>query len=167
MKKKLFITAFLVFMMLSGGACGKNDEQSSMDFPLQSSEISESSETSESSEISESAEISESSEIRESAEISESSETSAEGEKEEIYYTVTFNSDGGTEVDSMRILAGEKVSKPTNPQKSSSSSEYEFLYWEYNGEEWDFEKNVVTSNITLVAKWKKVASYTPPFLPKD
>lgn len=157
MKKKLLITALFAFMMLSAVACGKSEEPDSV----------QSSETSESSEIGESSVTSETLETSETSETSKSSETSEEGEKEDVYYTVTFDSDGGSEVVSMTILAGEKVSKPTNPQKSSSSSEYEFLYWEYNGEEWDFEKNVVTSNITLVAKWKKVASYTPPFLPKD
>ncbi|MBQ9714398.1 MAG: InlB B-repeat-containing protein [Clostridia bacterium] len=181
MKKKLLITALLAFMMLSAVACGKSDEQSSVQSSVtsESTEMSESSETSETPEMSETSEtsetsvtsesneMSESSETSETPEMSETSETSEEGEKEEIYYTVTFNSDGGSEVAPMSILAGEKVSKPTDPQKSSSSSEYEFLYWEYNGEEWDFEKNVVTENITLVAKWKKVASYTPPFLPKD
>lgn len=139
MKKKLFVTALLAFMMFSAVGCLKSGEQSSV----------------------------QSSETIETPVISESSETSEEGEKEEIYYTVTFDSNGGSEVASMSVLAGEKLSKPADPQKSSSSSEYEFLYWEYNGEEWDFEKNVVTESLTLVAKWKEVASYTPPFLPKD
>ena len=157
MKKKLFLTTLLALMMLSAVACGKREEDSSVQPPV----------TSENSELSEAPETSEKPESSKAPETSEKPKSSEGGEKEEIYYTVTFDSDGGSEVASITILAGEKVSKPTNPQKSSSSSEYEFLYWEYNGEEWDFEKNVVTSNITLVAKWKKVASYTPPFLPKD
>ena len=157
MKKKLFLTALLALMMLSAVACGKREEDSSVQPPV----------TSENSELSEAPETSEKPESSEAPETSEKPESSEGGEKEEIYYTVTFDSDGGSEVASITILAGEKVSKPTNPQKSSSLSEYEFLYWEYNGEEWDFEKNVVTGDLTLVAKWKKVTSYTPPFLPKD
>ena len=145
MKKKLFLTALLALMMLSAVACGKREEDSSVQPPV----------------------TSDNSELSEAPETSEKPESSEDGEKEEIYYTVIFDSDGGSEVASITILAGEKVSKPTDPQKSSSLSEYEFLYWEYNGEEWDFEKNVVTGDLTLVAKWKKVTSYTPPFLPKD
>ena len=145
MKKKLFLTALLALMMLSAVACGKREEDSSVQPPV----------------------TSDNSELSEAPETSEKPESSEDGEKEEIYYTVTFDSDGGSEVASITILAGEKVSKPTDPQKSSSLSEYEFLYWEYNGEEWNFEKNVVTGDLTLIAKWKKVTSYTPPFLPKD
>ena len=145
MKKKLFLTALLALMMLSAVACGKREEDSSVQPPV----------------------TSENSELSEAPETSEKPESSEDGEKEEIYYTVTFDSDGGSEVASITILAGEKVSKPTDPQKSSSLSEYEFLYWEYNGEEWNFEKNVVTGDLTLIAKWKIVTSYTPPFLPKD
>lgn len=145
MKKKLFLTALLALMMLSAVACGKREEDSSVQPPV----------------------TSDNSELSEAPETSEKPESSEDGEKEEIYYTVIFDSDGGSEVASITILAGEKVSKPTDPQKSSSLSEYEFLYWEYNGEEWDFEKNVVTGDLTLIAKWKKVTSYTPPFLPKD
>ena len=145
MKKKLFLTALLALMMLSAVACGKREEDSSVQPPV----------------------TSENSELSEAPETSEKPESSEDGEKEEIYYTVIFDSDGGSEVASITILAGEKVSKPTDPQKSSSLSEYEFLYWEYNGEEWNFEKNVVTGDLTLIAKWKKVTSYTPPFLPKD
>lgn len=163
MKKKLFLTAFLAFMMLSAVACGKSDEQSS----VQPSATSETPETSETSEISETPESSENPESSETPEVSEMPETSEEGEKEEVYYTVTFDSDGGSAVASISILAGGKISQPTDPQKSSSSAEYEFLYWEYKGEEWDFETDVVTGDVTLVAKWKEVSSYTPPFLPKD
>lgn len=157
MKKKLFLTTLLALMMLSAVACGKREEDSSVQPPV----------TSENSELSEAPETSEKPESSKAPETSEKPKSSEGGEKEEIYYTVTFDSDGGSEVASITILAGEKVSKPTNPQKSSSLSEYEFLYWEYNGEEWNFEKNVVTGDLTLVAKWKKVTSYTPPFLPKD
>ncbi len=163
MKKKLFLTALLAFMMLSAVACGKSKEDSS----VQSSVTSENSESSETPETSETPESSETPETSETPESSENPETSEGGEKEEIYYTVTFDSDGGSEVASTSVLEGGKVVKPTNPQKSSNTAEYEFLYWEYNGKEWDFEKDVVTENITLVATWKVVNTYTPPFLPKD
>ncbi|MBO5480370.1 MAG: InlB B-repeat-containing protein [Clostridia bacterium] len=119
MKKKLFLTALLALMMMSAVACGKREEDSSVQPPV----------TSENSELSEAPETSEKPESSEAPETSEKPESSEGGEKEEIYYTVTFDSDGGSEVASITILAGGKVSKPTNPQKSSSLSEYEFLYW--------------------------------------
>ena len=80
---------------------------------------------------------------------------------------VTFDSDGGTEVKAVILEKGEKVEKPENPQKINETQEYEFLGWYYGEEEWDFENDVVTQNITLVAKWKLVEQYTKPFLPKD
>ena len=157
MKKKLFLTALLALMMLSAVACGKREEDSSVQPPV----------TSENSELSETLESSENPESSEIPETSETPETSEGGEKEEIYYTVTFDSDGGSEVASTSVLEGEKVAKPTDPKKSSSTAEYEFLYWEYDGKEWDFENDVVVESITLVAKWKVVNTYTPPFLPND
>ena len=157
MKKKLFLTALLALMMLSAVACGKGEEDSSVQPPV----------TSENSELSETPESSENPESSEIPETSETPETSEGGEKEEIYYTVTFDSDGGSEVNSTSVLEGEKVAKPTDPKKSSSTAEYEFLYWEYDGKEWDFENDVVVESITLVAKWKVVNTYTPPFLPND
>ena len=166
MKKNLFLTALLALMMLSAVACGKREEDSSVQPPVTSenSELSEAPEAPEASETPESSENPESSEIPET---SETPETSEGGEKEEIYYTVTFDSDGGSEVASTSVLEGEKVAKPTDPKKSSSTAEYEFLYWEYDGKEWDFENDVVVESITLVAKWKVVNTYTPPFLPND
>ena len=98
----------------------------------------------------------------------DSTSNSDDGEEPEISrYTVKFDTDGGSLVDSQQVEKGEKVSKPEDPKKSSSEGEYEFLGWYYGNVQWDFDNDVVTQDITLTAKWKKTESYTPPFLPKD
>ena len=68
-------------------------------------------------------------------------------------YKVNFNSQRGTKVDSIEILYGKKVTKPTDPIRDG----YDFVGWftESNGNTlWDFEKDTMPSNdITLYAKW--------------
>ena len=66
------------------------------------------------------------------------------------YYTVTFDTDGGSSIDSVVVKDGEKLNKPNNPSKDG----YSFVNWEYNDTEYNFD-NVVTSNLTLKAIWKK------------
>ena len=66
----------------------------------------------------------------------------------ETLYTVTMGDA------SVKVLAGEKVEKPADPTKESTA-EFDFTFdgW-YNGEtKWDFENDVVNSNITLEAKY--------------
>ena len=66
-------------------------------------------------------------------------------------FTVTFESNGGSEVDPQTIEYGNTVTQPDNPTKSGSS----FAGW-YSDEEltqgYDFSSSV-TSDITLYAKW--------------
>jgi uncharacterized repeat protein (TIGR02543 family) len=72
-------------------------------------------------------------------------------------YTVVFNSNGGTGLPPITgLLAGSKISKPSNPSKSG----YAFDGWHKNidlTESWDFNSDVVTSSMTLYAKWLDVA----------
>ncbi len=76
-------------------------------------------------------------------------------EPEDVVYTVTFNSNGGSSVASQNIKEGEKVSKPENPSKEKS----EFVGW-FNGDnEYDFNL-VVTSNLELTAKWVNLYTVT-------
>jgi uncharacterized repeat protein (TIGR02543 family) len=65
--------------------------------------------------------------------------------------TVTFDSDGGTAVPSQTVDYGSKAKKPDSPTKDDSV----FVYWHLAGEteEYDFS-TAITSDITLVAKWK-------------
>jgi len=73
-------------------------------------------------------------------------------------YTVTFDSDGGSKVNSITIDEGSELTLPKNPTKS----DYTFTGW--------FTKNgtqvkngyVVKENITLYAHWEKVKTYTCP-----
>ena len=66
-------------------------------------------------------------------------------------YTVTFDSNGGSKISSVDIKKGKTVSKPTNPVKEG----YEFICWEYNGEEYNFDTKI-EANILLRAKWNKL-----------
>ena len=69
---------------------------------------------------------------------------------EPVYYIVTFNSDGGSSVESQRIEKGKTAVKPTNPIKEG----YTFSNW-YNGNSlFDFS-TPINSDITLKASWSK------------
>lgn len=71
-------------------------------------------------------------------------------------YTVTFQSEGGSEVAS-QIRANTPADRPADPTKEG----YTFIGW-YNGEsEWNFE-TPVTADLTLTAKWQ-VNQYTITF----
>lgn len=69
--------------------------------------------------------------------------------KYNIYYTVSYNSNGGSTVRSETVKSGD-----TAPYKETTRSGYTFLGWYLNGELYDFN-TPVTSKITLIAKWKK------------
>ena len=74
-------------------------------------------------------------------------------------YTVTFDSKGGSEVGSVRISAsGVSVSEPAEP----SRAQHNFLGWYLNGEKYDFS-SVVSSDITLVARWESLIEDTEVF----
>ena len=71
-------------------------------------------------------------------------------------YTVTFQSEGGSEVAS-QIRANAPAARPADPTKEG----YTFIGW-YNGEsEWNFE-TPVTADLTLTAKWQ-INRYTITF----
>ena len=70
------------------------------------------------------------------------------------YKTVTFNSDGGTQVEEAKVLSGQKVAKPTDdPTKSG----YTFTGWYLGDARYDFDTPVIAP-LTLTAKWEKVPS---------
>lgn len=75
--------------------------------------------------------------------------------REAAQYTVTFNSNGGSAVNSQTITEGGKVTKPTNPTKMAHT----FSKWTLNGSEYDFNRTV-TGSITLVAEWTQNRKYT-------
>lgn len=66
---------------------------------------------------------------------------------------VTFDSHGGTEVESLKIKKGETIEEPEKPLKEG----YEFIGWYYDGKKFDFSKEI-EKNIELEAKWLKVGT---------
>ncbi len=71
--------------------------------------------------------------------------------------TVTFDSNGGTAVESMKVLTGQIISKPENPTNYNSKSKTisAFMGWYVDPDftkPYDFE-SPVTQDITLYAKW--------------
>ena len=68
------------------------------------------------------------------------------------YYTVTFNSMGGSEVASVQVAAGTKIAAPATPTKDR----YNFSGWYKDAgctTAWDFSTDVVNGDITLYANW--------------
>lgn len=71
---------------------------------------------------------------------------------EEIYYTVDFDSQGGSSVPSQNVKKNSGISKPENPTKEG----YDFDNWYVDNSysaTWSFAEDMVISNITLYAKW--------------
>lgn len=77
--------------------------------------------------------------------------------KEEVVekFTVTFNSNEGSQVASEEVENGQKVTKPTDPTRTG----YVFKGWFTDDsdftDEWDFDADTVTNDITLYAKWEE------------
>jgi uncharacterized repeat protein (TIGR02543 family) len=56
---------------------------------------------------------------------------------------------GGTEIEGQRVKKGLLAEMPKTPEKFG----YDFAGWYYNGEKWNFEKDIVVKDITLTAMW--------------
>ena len=94
--------------------------------------------------------------------------SSTVGENESNVYMVTFDAAGGSIIEPQTVLYGGKVVKPNDPTKTPESKyEYVFVGWFLGDSEWDFDKDIVWSNITLTARWQVESIYTPPFTPSD
>ena len=63
-------------------------------------------------------------------------------------YTVSFDSKGGTKVDSQIVEHGSTATKPGNPHRN----DYTFKGWYLDGKKFDFS-TPLTGDITLVARW--------------
>lgn len=66
-------------------------------------------------------------------------------------YTITFDTDGGSLIDEVKVSNGEKVTKPSDPIKEG----YTFDGWYIGEVKYDFSKEV-TSDLTLKAKWSLI-----------
>ena len=71
---------------------------------------------------------------------------------EPFKYNVTFEANGGSEVASQEVLWGNKIDKPEDPERAG----YDFVDWykdSYLDSPWDFNKDLVKSDVTLYGKW--------------
>lgn len=70
------------------------------------------------------------------------------------YYTVTFDSQGGSAVERARVMEGNPIPVPASPEKEG----FDFSGWYMSAEEgaalWDFKTGRVDSDLTLFAHWK-------------
>jgi len=67
-------------------------------------------------------------------------------------YTVTFNTDGGSAVQSQSVCSGQKATKPSDPTKTGSV----FAGWytaATGGTTFNFETTNINSNTTIYARW--------------
>ncbi|MDR1870216.1 MAG: InlB B-repeat-containing protein [Treponema sp.] len=76
-----------------------------------------------------------------------------DGEKPGVYYTVTFNSMGGSEVPSQRVAEGGTATRPNNPTRFG----HRFMNWystdSFTEPRYDFIYTPITADITLYVKW--------------
>ena len=76
------------------------------------------------------------------------------GTAPEVTYTVTFKTNGGTAVEKQIVKPGEKINEPVQLTRSG----YTFDGWYKDvklTEKWDFEKDTVSADLTLYAKWNR------------
>ncbi len=66
-------------------------------------------------------------------------------------FVVTFDADGGSNVDSIEVLDGNSIDVLPIPEKDG----YKFVGW-YNEDNYFDSTSVVTSDITLTARWEKI-----------
>ena len=79
-------------------------------------------------------------------------------------FTVTFETNGGTAVDSQIVVADEKAILPTEPTKEATANQrYEFAGWYKDqglNNSFNFDTDIITSDITLYAKWNEIHVHT-------
>ena len=77
-----------------------------------------------------------------------------------VTYTVTFDSNGGSAVSSQTVEENGKAVKPADPTREG----YRFDGWyDVTGGKFDFGTSIITSDITLTAKWTKIHTVTFDF----
>lgn len=83
------------------------------------------------------------------------------GNKKTITYNVSFETDGGTPLETQIINKGEQATKPKDPIKDG----YLFVDWLYQNKTYDFSKEV-NSDLVLTAKWSKIEADVETFVVK-
>ena len=76
------------------------------------------------------------------------------GEHNAVYFTVTFDSRGGSAVESQRVLKGNPIRAPESPTKGDLIFNGWYISPDENAELWNFATDRVNDNITLYAVWK-------------
>ncbi len=66
------------------------------------------------------------------------------------FYTVVFNSNGGTPVDSIKVKSGDKITKPYTEKLGYGTENW---YCDTDEKVWNFSVDIVTKDITLSAVW--------------
>ncbi|NCA68242.1 MAG: hypothetical protein EOM87_09305 [Clostridia bacterium] len=74
-------------------------------------------------------------------------------EPEDITYTVTFNTNGGTEIASLTIQAGATISLPSSPTKTGYTFDGWYLDSGCNTSVESLLSGTISQNTTLYAKW--------------
>ena len=67
------------------------------------------------------------------------------------YYSVAFDTTGGSIIDSQEVEEGSLPTRPIDPTRDN----FEFAGWVFNGQEYNFDIPV-TYDITIVARWNEV-----------
>lgn len=75
--------------------------------------------------------------------------------EDELVFTVTFDTAGGTEIASQEVDNGGKVAKPEDPEKEGYVFSGEWLYGSFV---WNFDVDIVTEDMTLQADWIEISS---------
>ena len=75
------------------------------------------------------------------------------------YVTITFETSGGSVLESKKVEKDGKIPVPQDPTKEG----YTFEGWYYGGEQWSFIRYTATDNMTLVARWVPV-TYTIEYI---
>ena len=74
----------------------------------------------------------------------------AKWEVEQVFYTITIDTDGALGNKEVQVKEGDKVSKPEDPVKDG----YLFIEWQVDGKSYDFNQ-AVTKNFTIKALWEE------------
>lgn len=75
------------------------------------------------------------------------------GKVDEVKMNVTFDTDGGSQIDGQQVLQYMSAEKPANPTKKG----FIFSHWVKDGDsqEFDFDATAICSDITIKAVWNK------------
>ena len=76
---------------------------------------------------------------------------------ENTEYTVSFVTYTDTSIEKQTVFQGDKV---IYPDVALERDGYTLVGWYCESKKWDFNKDTVTKDITLTAKWEKYLTYT-------